>query len=83
MRDYVYLKVSWPEPFNLVDFTPSAFAIYSIDDTSVLVAVSFSYAPITNFEFVLTPTLLLGGQQTLYGSKPYQVQVMALARYYF
>ena len=83
MQDYAYLKVSWPEPFNMVDFTPSAFAIYSIDDTSVLVALSFSYDPITNFEFVVTPSLLLGGQQTLYGSKPYQVQVTALARYYF
>jgi hypothetical protein len=83
MQDYAYLKISWPEPFNLVDFTPSAFAIYSVDDMSLLLAVSFSYAPITNFEVILTPTLLLGGQQTLYGSKPYQVQVTALARYYF
>jgi hypothetical protein len=83
MQDYAYLKLSWPEPFHLVDFTAAAFAIYSIDDNSALVALSFSYDPITNLEFVLTPTLLIGGPQTLYGAKPYEFSVSVLARYYF
>ncbi|TSA45196.1 hypothetical protein D4R52_02955, partial [bacterium] len=29
MRDYLYLKVSWPEPFNWVYFTPSIYTIYN------------------------------------------------------
>jgi len=83
MQDYAYFRLSWPEPFNLVDFTPAAFAIYSVDDNSMLVALSFSFDPVTNFELVLTPTLLIGGPQTVYGSKPYEFSAIVLARYYF
>jgi hypothetical protein len=83
MQDYMYFKLSWPEPFNLVDFTPAVFAIYSVDDNSVLVALSLSFDPVTNFELVVTPTLLIGGPQTVYGSKPYDFSAIVLARYYF
>jgi hypothetical protein len=83
MQDYAYFKLSWPEPFNLVDFTPAAFVIYSFDDNSLLVALSLRFDPVTNFELVVTPTLLVGGPHTLYGSKPYEFSAMMLARYYF
>jgi hypothetical protein len=83
MQDYAYLKISWPEPFSLVDFTPAAFVIYSIDDNSAMVALSLSFDPVTNFELVVTPTLLIGAPLTLYGSKPYEFSASVLARYYF
>jgi hypothetical protein len=83
MQNYLFIKLSWPEPFNLVDFTPSAFSIYCVDDNSALAALALSYDPVTNFELDVTPTLFLGAGQTQYGSKPSTLSVNILARYYF
>jgi hypothetical protein len=69
MRDYLYLKITQPEPFNWLYFTPSMFTIYNLNDNSLLLAVSLSYKPFTNFEVMLWPTLLIGDEGTEFGSR--------------
>jgi hypothetical protein len=72
MRDYLYLKVSWPEPFNWVYFTPSIYTICNINDGSSIVGVPLSYKPITNYEIIFWPTIFMGKDNTEYGSKQYE-----------
>ena len=83
MRDYLYLKVSWPEPFNWVYFTPSIYTIYNVNDGSSIVGIPLSYKPITNFEFIFWPTIFTGKNNTEYGSKQYESKLDLWMRFYF
>lgn len=83
MRDYLYLKFSWPEPFNWVDFTPSAYTIFNIADESYMIGIPLSYKPVTNFEFILWPAFFAGNKNTEYGSKQYEDKIELWTRFYF
>jgi len=72
MQNYLYLKVIQPEPLGLLYFTPSLFTIYNLGDDSLLLAVLLSYKPFTNFEFTFWPTLLIGDENTEFGSRQFQ-----------
>lgn len=82
-KDYVYFKLSWPEPFDIVDFTPAVFAIYGADDGSAVAALSLSYTPFTNFEVDLSPAMFLGPASSQYGSKSSVASVNLLVKFYF
>src|SRR3989339_617264 len=83
MQDYLYLKMSCPEPFNWIYFTPSFFIILNINDESSMAGIPLSYKPITNFEFILWPAFLAGGKNTEFGSKPYENKLDLWIRFYF
>jgi hypothetical protein len=83
MRDYLYLKISWPEPFNWVYFTPSIYTIININDGSSIIGIPLSYKPVTNFEFIFWPTIIAGGNNTEYGSKQYESKLDLWLRFYF
>jgi len=83
MRDYLYLKVSCPEPFNWLYFTPSIYAICNINDGSSIIGIPLSYKPITNFEFIFWPTIIAGTNNTEYGSKQYEGKLEIWTRFFF
>ncbi|MBU1355825.1 MAG: hypothetical protein KJ620_04595 [Candidatus Edwardsbacteria bacterium] len=83
MREYLYLKASWPEPFNWLYFTPAVQWIYNLEDRSSSVGVPVSYKPITNFELVVWPSLFAGKGNSEYGSKQYESKVELWAKFYF
>ena len=83
MQDYLYLKISQPEPFNWLYFTPSLFAIYNINDGSYLLSAPLSFKAITNFELLLWPTFMLGPDGTEFGGKQIQKKFELWMRYYF
>ena len=83
MREYLYLKVSWQEPFNMLYFTPAVQLLYNLDDQSYSAGLPFSYKPITNLEFVFWPVVFAGGENTEYGSKQYEGKAEFWARFYF
>lgn len=83
MSDYLYFKVSQPEPFNWVYFTPSVFVLYNIGDKSFSLGAPLSYKPFTNFEFVLWPTFLVGSERTQFGDKQFSQRWEAWFRFYF
>jgi len=35
MRDYLYFRTSWNEPFDILYFTPAVFSIINVDDQSL------------------------------------------------
>ncbi len=83
MQDYLYAKITQPEPFDWLYFAPSLFTIYNLRDNSFLLAISLSYKPFTNFELALQPTLLVGGENTEYGSRQFEQKIELRMKVYF
>ncbi|MEX1140251.1 MAG: hypothetical protein WEB33_08900 [Bacteroidota bacterium] len=83
MRDYLYVKIILPEPFEWLYFTPSFYAIYNLNDNSSLFSMSLSYKPVNNVEFIFWPTLLAGGDNTEFGAKMVRQKIELWARVFF
>jgi len=83
MKDYLYLKVSQKEPFDILYFTPSVVCIYNINDKSGSITPQITYTPITNLELELKATFLLGKDYTEFGEKLNDYKVYAAVKYYF
>jgi hypothetical protein len=83
MSDYLYLKISQPEPFKWVYFTPSTYVLYNLNDQSFTLGVPLSYKPFTNFELLVWPTFLVGSAGTQFGEKPFSQRLETWLRFYF
>jgi len=69
MQDYLYVKISHPEPFDWLYFTPSIYTIFNIADNSLLLSFQLSYKPINNTEFIFWTSLFEGKGGTEYAEK--------------
>jgi len=83
MRNYLYFRASWKEPFDILYFTPAIFSIVNIDDQSLSLTPELLYNPITNLELRLRSAFLIGGKNTEYGEKLNDYKIELRARYYF
>jgi len=83
MKDYLYLKVSQKEPFDILYFTPSVTCLYNINDKSGSIMPQIIYTPITNLELELRATFLLGKDYTEFGEKLNDYKIYAAVKYYF
>ena len=83
MQSYLYLKVTQPEPFDWLYFTPSIYTIYNLADKSFLISGTLNYKPVTNIEFILWPTILIGKDDSEYGSKQIREKVELWMRVFF
>ena len=83
MRDYLYLRVSQKEPFDILYFTPSLTGIYNINDKSFSFGPEFSYTGIKDLELRLKTTFLVGDSYTEFGEKLNNSRIELRARYYF
>ena len=83
MQNYFYLKITQPEPFNWLYFTPSIFTIYNLNDKSFLLAIQLIYKPVTNFEFTFLPTFLIGDEDTEFGGKQIQRKIELRMKVHF
>ena len=83
MTDYLYLRVSQKEPFDILYFTPALTAIVNLNDSSFSISPELAYTGITNWELRLKATFLVGGEETEFGEKPNDYRIELRARYYF
>ena len=83
MRDYLYFRASWKEPFDILYFTPAAIAIINLNDQSLSLTPEFVYSPKTNLEFRLRTAFLIGDNHTEYGEKQNDYKIELRVRYYF
>lgn len=83
MQNYVYLKISKKEPFDILDFTPSITLITNTDDHSFSVVPEVLYTGFKNLELRFRLALNQGDRSTEYGEKPVQSRVELRARYFF
>jgi hypothetical protein len=83
MRDYLYLRVTQKDPFNILYFTPALTGIMSLNDGSFSLSPELTYAGITNLELRLKATANVGQNKSEYGEKPSDFRLELRARYYF
>ena len=83
MRDYLYLRASQKEPFDMLYFTPSLTGIFNISDESVSISPEFLYTGIKNLELRLKATFLVGDSYTEFGEKISDSKIEFRVRYYF
>jgi hypothetical protein len=83
MKDYVYLRVSQKELFDILYFTPSVTGILNVKDSSFSLSPELMYTGITNLELRLKAVFINGEQFSEYGEKQNDYRVEARARYYF
>ena len=83
MRDYLYIKASLPEPFEWLYSSVSVFAIYNLNDNSLILSPQIGYKPFTNSEILFWPSFLFGSDDSEYGSKHFQNKLEMWFRFYF
>ncbi len=83
MRDYLYLRASQKEPFDILYFTPAITGILNIRDKSFSMSPEFLYAGITNLELRLKASFISGERLSDYGEKQNDYRMELRARYYF
>ncbi len=83
MEQYLYLKITQKEPFNILYFTPSINIIFNIEDKSYSLTPELLYEPISNLELKFNFTLFNGNYHSEFGEKPYDYKAVCFAKYYF
>ncbi|MFN2257860.1 MAG: hypothetical protein ABR516_05220, partial [Desulfuromonadaceae bacterium] len=69
MRNYLYVRVSQKDAFDILYFTPAATTIVNLDDTSFSFSPEVIYTGITNLELRFKATLLHGERWSEYREK--------------
>ena len=82
-RNYLYLKISQKEPFDILYVTPGLTAICNLDDHSYSVSPEILYTGFTNWEMRLRLSLLTGDDFTEFGEKQNQSKLELRVRYHF
>jgi len=82
-RDYLYLRVSAKEPFDILYFTPAVTSIVNLGDHSYSLTPEISYTGITNLELRGRLVYTHGGRYTDFGEKPNRRRAEIYARWFF
>ncbi len=82
-QQYLYLRVSQKDPFDILYWTPALTAIVNAEDRSYQLSPEIAYTGITNLELRLKGTILAGDPLSEFGEKPYDYRIEMRARYYF
>ena len=82
-REYLYLRISQLEPFDILYFTPAVTTIMNVKDRSFTVTPELLYIGITNWEFRLKTFFIVGGGNTEFGEKPNDFKAEFRVRYFF
>jgi len=83
MRNYLYLRASRKEPFDILYFTPSATTIVNLDDGSYALIGELLYAGFKDVELRLRAAANRGARRTEFGEKPVDARYELRARWYF
>jgi len=83
MRDYLYLRISQKEPFDILYFIPAVTWIFNPEDRSFSLSPELLYTGITNLELRLKGTVLEGDEFSEYGEKQNDYKIELRIRYYF
>ena len=83
MQDYLYLRISQKEPWDILYFIPSLTSIVNLTDESFSLTPELLYNPLTNLEFRAKIAFLLGGRNSEFGEKQNDFRLEFRIRYYF
>lgn len=82
-RDYVYLRVSQKEPFDILYFTPSVTLIANASDRSLSITPEVLYTGFSNIELRARAFFLTGDPGSEFGERPNKRRLELQARLYF
>lgn len=83
MQNYLFFKVQYPEPFNLLYFTPSLYILLNIDDKSFMTGFDMNYKRFENINFNFKLVGLYGDVLSEFGSKISKVKTELNVEIYF
>jgi hypothetical protein len=81
--NYLYLRISQKEPFDILYFTPAITMIANLDDKSFSLTPELLYTGITNLELRFRTAFISGSRGSEFGEKPNDYRVDFRIRYYF
>src|SRR3990172_3210226 len=82
-REYLYIRISQKEPFDILYFTPSITGISNIADRSFSLSPELLYTGVTNLELRLKAGFIAGDRLSEYGERQNNYRVELRMRYYF
>jgi hypothetical protein len=82
-RDYIYLRVSQKEPFDILYFTPSVTLIANANDRSLSITPEVLYTGFSNIELRARAFFLTGDPGSEFGERPNKRRLEFQARLYF
>jgi len=83
MANYLYVRCSQKEPFDILYFTPSLTWMMNTDDQSLSLTPELLYTGITNWELRLRTALIAGRRNSDFGEKQNDYRVELRIGYYF
>lgn len=83
MRNYLYVRLSQKEPFDISYFTPSLTCMINTDDLSASILPELLYTGITNLELRLRAGVLTGAGDSEFGEKQNDYRIELRAGFYF
>jgi hypothetical protein len=83
MENYLYLRLSQKEPFDILYFTPSITGMMNTDDQSWSLTPELLYTGIKNLELRLRTGIIAGGRNTEFGEKQNDYRLEFRVGYYF
>ena len=83
MRNYLYLRASQKEPFDILYFTPAITCIWNLDTSSYSLSPEVLYTRFKNLELRLKAIVLVGGKDSEFGEKQNDYRIEFRAGYYF
>jgi hypothetical protein len=83
MANYLYVRFSQKEPFNILYFTPSLTWMTNTDDQSWSLTPELLYTGITNWEFRLRTGIIVGARDSDFGEKQNDYRIELRVGYYF
>jgi len=82
-RDYLYLKITQKEPFDILYFNPWVAVILNLQDWSYNLQPGMTYAPVTNLELSFRVNIPIGPAGTEFGEKLDALRPEVRVSYYF
>ena len=82
-ENYLYMRFSQKEPFDVLYFTPSLTWIMNLDDRSYSLTPELLYTGFTNWELSFRTALIAGGRYTEFGEKQSDYRMELRIGYYF
>ena len=83
MENYLYVRFSQKEPFDILYFTPSFTWMMNTDDQSWSLTPELLYTGITNWEFRIRSGIIIGARNTDFGEKQNDYRIEIRVGYYF
>ena len=83
MRDYLYVRLSQKEPFDILYLTPALTWMMNLEDKSFSLTPELLYTGITNLELRFRTTFIIGAKNTEFGEKQNDYRIEFRIGYYF